>query len=139
MITQFRSTTPGFVIFHNRLTEKGDTIPGHRHQIGHDTRMLAGTAHFTLTRPDGSVVQQDLSPPGKFFVPADVLHEIRAVTDWVEFDCVFRDHDPVTGEPLLPWPEWHALHPEKSALPWPLVAILGPLAAIIRRRDMKPK
>jgi len=69
----------------------GQVMPGHKHQSAHATVVLKGELLLILTWDDGRKVWERTYKAGDFFeVPADAVHQVRAVSD-VEWLCLFAD------------------------------------------------
>lgn len=77
-----------------KLAKAGEQVGGHTHNFDHTTIFLKGTVHIKVTDPScGCVTECDRTAPGYLLIKADRIHELTALTDDVEFWCVYAHRD----------------------------------------------
>lgn len=82
-----------------RLAKSGDAIEGHTHHFDHVTIVLKGTVLVVGSQACDCGVprilfSETLTAPADLLIQKDVRHAITAVTDDVEFWCVFAHRTP---------------------------------------------
>lgn len=90
-----------------RLEKEQDKLPGHTHNFDHTTFVTKGRVHVLATCPDGCAppLNQDFEAGDYFLVRANWQHEITALTDKVEFFCIYSHRNP-QGEVVQAYNGW---------------------------------
>ena len=89
----------------NVIEKAGDFIDGHKHNFDHTTIFFSGEFTIEATKPDGSIVTQDIVAPAHRLIKADVMHKITAKTDGATFWCVYSHMTP-QGEVAQEYTGW---------------------------------
>lgn len=73
----------------NMNLQKGQVVPGHKHNFDHTTIVFTGSIRVRTPREGFAVFRA----PDHFLVKKDVMHEITALENNTEFWCVFAHRD----------------------------------------------
>lgn len=71
------------------LPKAGDSHRGHRHKIDHVTALVKGSVMVTI----GDRPAYRADAPAKIFIDKDVMHRFEALSDGVEYWCIFATND----------------------------------------------
>lgn len=69
---------------------------GHKHNYDHVTYLLKGKVRVTYTfieNGETKTASREFEAPERILIKAEVEHTIKALTDDVEYDCVFSHRD----------------------------------------------
>jgi len=88
-----------------RLAKAGDVLPGHTHNFDHTTFVSLGRIHVLVDCPCGKQKEQEFGPGEHFLVKADHRHTITALTDDVQFHCIYAHRNP-QGEVVQEFTGW---------------------------------
>ena len=78
--------------------QKGQIIPGHKHNYAHAEGVVKGAVNVRFTWPDGRVSEQAHAAPAVFEVPAEVLHHVTCLSQRATVWCIFAVRDKEGGE-----------------------------------------
>jgi hypothetical protein len=99
----------------NLLPHRGDVVHGHEHNFDHDMVVWRGAVRVSVLDNSGrAVLTREITAPGPEYpdaypdwllIKAGVRHEILALTDNVEFWCLYAHRDP-QGRVSLEYTGW---------------------------------
>lgn len=68
---------------------QGESVGGHTHHFDHTTIFLRGEVAVETRSPDGVVKRHVFRAGDHFLIRAEVVHQLTACDDDVEFWCVY--------------------------------------------------
>jgi mannose-6-phosphate isomerase-like protein (cupin superfamily) len=77
------------------IPKRGEVLPLHVHAYDHTMFFMRGRATVKTITGQGVTDEKELNAPADYLVPAGVRHEITALSDDVQFNCVFVHRDAV--------------------------------------------
>lgn len=87
-----------FFVRPNGPLRKGQVVRLHAHKYPHVLCVFKGRVHVHAVLPEGQVIERDYgmasSDPRYCLIAAGVAHEITALEDDSEFDCLFSLRTP---------------------------------------------